>query len=258
MMFEDDRTGLDRAYVASSVPNEDGVQIALRWCLERTGNDYRKVNLRVPTRRVVAMNPALQQLERAGVAISAESHRGIRHTVAGPMIVLAPSLESLCAAEDEGFTTALVVVGAYGPPEPDTRRSSGSSESTGLLPWVSAFNPEHLAGTQIQPRTPIFTDPVLDQAMDSFTSSINSSSGLTDSRDRSRVTDGLTKLRSSGHSFDPDKLLASALALNWRGTAAWDLKVLAKEINAGVRKRVRDTYRPDIIQYWEQNSAKSD
>lgn len=255
-MFEEDRTGIDRAYVAVPVSLEEALQVALRWCLPRADNDYKKLGIRVPSRRLVTATPDLQRLERAGVAISGESRRGVRNIVRGPLIVLSPTLESLCETEDEGTATAIVVTGVDGPSRPDDEASSVTPTFAGVLPWVSAFHPEHLAGISITPKTPILASPVLKQAMKSFTVSINSSTGLTDSRDRSRVTDGLTKLRSAGHAFDPNDLLASALAHNWRGTAAWELQVLAKEINGGARKRIRETYRADIVQEWEQEASK--
>lgn len=258
MMFEEDRTGIDRAYVAIPVSLEEALQVAVQWCLPKADNDYSKLGIRVPSRRLVAVTPNLQRLERAGVAISGESRRGIRNIVQGPLIVLSPTLQSLCEAEDECTATAIVLTGVSGPSRADDEASGVIPGSTGILPWVSAFHPEHLAGIPITPKTPILASPVLDQAMKSFTVSINSSTGLSDSRDRSRVTDGLTKLRSAGHSFDPDELLASALAHNWRGTAAWELRVLAQEINTGTRKRVRETYRADIVRIWEQEASNSD
>lgn len=88
--------------------------------------------------------------------------------------------------------------------------------------------------------------------MDTFTDLINSSTGLSDSRDRSTVLDGLTKLRAAGHEFDPEDLLAGALARNWRGDAAVQLKDLASEINAGKRKRFTERLRPDIVATWRE------
>lgn len=257
MMFEEDRTGLDRAYVALPVPVDEGVEIALRWCLERAGGDHRKVGLRVHSRSVLNNAPELQRLERLGVAVSGSTHRGVHNTVNGPLIVLSPTLESLCEAEDMKIATSIVVVGAQSAARPGNRFSNASPGFVGTLPWVSAFAPEHLAGTFIEPERPILKNPVLQKAMETFTNSINSSTGLSDSRDRSRVADSLMKLRRNGHTFDPNDLLSAALALNWRGTAAWDLKVLAKEVNEGVRKRTRETYREDIVQIWEQEAASA-
>lgn len=66
----------------------------------------------------------------------------------------------------------------------------------------------------IEPVEPVVADPVVWEAMERFTGSINSSTGLAHPTDRSRVIDGLTKLRRAGHGFDPDELLAAALRLN--------------------------------------------
>lgn len=257
MMFEEDRTRLDRAYVAAPASMEDGVKLALKWCLEKVNGDYRKVGLRIPNRRLMTSSSNLQQLEARGVAVSGESRRGVHNTVEGPLIVLSPTLESLCEAEDMGNSTAIVVVGAQGAARPGDRLHNATPHAVGILPWVSAFDPEYLGGTRIDPVHPILTDPVLQKAMETFTNSINSSTGLSDSRDRSRVTDGLTKLHKSGHPFDPNNLLSAALALNWRGSAAWDLKELAKEINGGARKRIRESYREDIVRVWELDASNA-
>lgn len=116
----------------------------------------------------------------------------------------------------------------------------------GCQPWVSAFNPVHLGGPEITRKEPILPDSVVAAAMGTFTDLINSSAGLSDSRDRSKVLDGLTKLQKAGHRFDPEELLAGALARNWRGDAAAQLKGLAREINAGKAKRFTERFRSGV------------
>ena len=74
--------------------------------------------------------------------------------------------------------------------------------------------------------------------------------------DRSTVTEGLTKLKVAGHRFDPNDLLAGALARNWRGEAALELLTLAAEINAGKKKRFTSRLKPDIVEIWRDKAAK--
>lgn len=238
VMFEKERN-IDRAYVALPVQPEEGVTVAARWVLERAGS-LSEVNLRVPQRGLVDDVPALAELRRRGVRLSGERRTSANAVGQGPLIVYCPDLESLAQAEEVWQATAIVAVGL----------------DDGLRPWVSAFRPACLAGHEITPADPLVSDPVVWQAMRSFTTSINSSTGLSRSTDRSRVTDGLQKLLAAEHVFDPDELMAAALRLNRRGSAAWELRKLAGEIASGKRKRVGDgTYRADIVQVWEQQAA---
>lgn len=240
MMFDEDHTGLGRAYVAYPVRLEDGVITALEWALARAHNDLRQINLTVPLVAVLNDTPVLQEMQRAGVNVVRERRRGPSGVIEGPIIVYAPDLESLAEVEEAKRSTAIVAVGAH----------------DGQRPWVSAFRPEYLAGAVIEPKEPIVGDPVVWQAMLTFTNSINSSTGLAHSSDRSRVIDGLMKLRRSGHRFDPNDLVAAALRLNWRGSAAIELRDLAREINAGKNKRITyGRYRDDIVQMWEVDAA---
>lgn len=235
VIFEEPRD-FDRAYMAFPVSLEDGVVRALDWALDRTDDEWSAVNLLVPSKRVLNETPALWDMQRRGVKVSAERHSSANRSTRGPIIVYHPSLESLCAVEGAGKVTAIAVVGA----------------SRYLRPWISAYRPQHLGGEMVQPAQPLVSDPAVWEAMTTFTRSINSSTGLAHSSGRSLVTDGLKKLRQAGHRFDSDELLAAALRLNWHGSAALDLRTLGREINQGKNKQVKyGTYRDDIVQQWE-------
>ncbi|TCN42193.1 hypothetical protein EV644_104575 [Kribbella orskensis] len=140
---------------------------------------------------------------------------GTVRVVPGPVVICTPDLKSLAEAEEIRQATAIVVVGAR----------------PGLKAWISAFRPERLAGAAIPVPDRVVDDPDVWAAMETFTDLINSGTGLTHPCDRSLVTDGLLELRRAGHTFDPDELMAAAFKLNWRGTAAWDLRVLASELD---------------------------
>lgn len=237
VIFEEQRE-IDRAYVAFPIDLDDAVVTALDWALDRADHEWSKVNLRVAQRSVIADSPLLQDVERRGVKVSLEHRAGVSRLTRGPLIVYCPTMKTLAEAEEVKQATAIAVVGA----------------NPHLRPWVSAFQPQYLGGDAIGPARPLVADPVVWEAMSTFTTSINSSTGLTDSRDRSRVVDGLRKLRAAGHTFSPDELMAAALRLNWRGSAAWKLRSLATEINAGKQKRLRETYRSNIVQQWEADA----
>lgn len=260
MMLRPDRTR-PRAYVAFPVDPEKGLLTARDWALDHADGRITHVGLRVASHAHLKNVPVLAKMQKAGVKVSTDTNKGHNETVHGPLIVYTPTLESLCRAEDEPQATAIVVVGAYGLPRTGdyfSHMNLGPRFADGLLAWISAFRPEHLDGELIKPKDPILPDPVVWQAMKSFTDIINTSTGLADPRDRSRVTDGLIKLRKAGHSFAPNDLLAAALALNWPGRAAWELSMLADEINKDKRKLVTDRCLPDVVQIWEQQSQASE
>ena len=170
------------------------------------------------------MIEAERHLERSYVVSSVRLADGVltalgwvlAHALRGPVLVCAPDLKSLAEAEEVSQATAIVVVGAH----------------SGLKPWVSAFRPECLGGPAIAVSDEIVSDPVVWTAMQSFTDLINSGTGLAHPSDRSWVTNGLIELRRAGHLLDPDELMAAAFKLNWRGTAAWDLRQLTQIVNA--------------------------
>lgn len=165
-----------------------------------------------------------RHVDRAYVASSVRLAAGVMTALAwvfahlhrGPVLVCGPDLRSLAQAEEIRHATAILVVGAH----------------AGLGPWVSAFLPERIAGAAIAVNDRVVGDPVVWTAMESFTDVINSGTGLAHPCDRAWVTEGLLDLRRTGHAFDPDELMAAALRLNWRATAAWDLRALATELNA--------------------------
>lgn len=99
-------------------------------------------------------------------------------------------------------------------------------------PWLPVYTPAVPEGPNVK-YPGLEVDPVIERAMATFTHSVNSSTGLTDRRDESKVTDGLQKLHHAGRALHPDALAAQALRCNWRGSAALTL-----------RRRIRDPGRP--------------
>ncbi|MEV7132135.1 hypothetical protein AB0N24_04520 [Arthrobacter sp. NPDC093128] len=163
-----------------------------------------------------------------------------------------PLAAHLWEVETKRSTSAVAALEIAGPEH--YQRSVGTEDIVGCQPWVTALKLVHLGGPTIKVKEPILLDPVVAAAVDAFTDLINSSTRLSDSRDRSTVLDGLTKLRKAGHHFDPEDLLAGALARNWRGDAAVQLKDLASEVNAGKRKRFTEQLRSDVVENWRKEA----
>jgi hypothetical protein len=257
MMFEEDRSSAPRAYTAlpdspdHPDPAED-LKRAIEWCHGQAGGNLRLIGIQTGSRSDIEDEPLLGLLVRHGASLHVNSRGKVTSLPPGPVLVYRPQPETLWQIEEHGAPSAIVAVGITGPSH--FRRMLASTKPVGAQPWVSAYLPVHLGGPVIEPRTPVIPDPVVWEALKSFTNSINSSTGLSHSSDRSVVTEGLMKLKATGHSYDPDDLLAGALALNWRGSSAVELRDLAREINAGKRKRYRPMLRSNIVEIWETNA----
>jgi hypothetical protein len=122
-------------------------------------------------------------------------------------------------------------------------------------PWIEAFQPECLAGPEIQVRNPLLDDPVVRRALESFTTATFGGRTMHDSRDRGRVVHGLKELRRGGHRFDPDRLLAAALRAGWRGSSALELRSVACEIDRGTNKRSTSRFRDGMLDQWRTEAA---
>lgn len=257
MMFEDDRTTLPRAYVALPHDHlyedrEKDLMATIAWCLEQAGGDATLVGIQTSHKDDLEEEPLLVDFVAAGAKVYPDFRGKLGALPSGPVLMYRPLATHLWEAETKRSSSAVAAFEIAGPEH--YQRSAGTEGMVGCQPWVTAFKPIHLGGPTIKGKEPVLPDPVVAAAMDTFTDLINSSTGLSDSRDRSTVLDGLTKLRKAGHQFDPEDLLAGALARNWRGDAAVQLKGLASEINAGKRKRFTERFRSDIVETWRKEA----
>lgn len=259
MMFEDDRTAVPRAYVALPhdhlyEDHDKDLASAITWCLSHADGDPRGVGIQAGRRDDLEDAPMLAALAKAGAKVYTDSRGKLDSLPSGPVFLYRPQPAHLWQVERKRMPSAVLAFGITGPAHHD--RHYGTEGMVGAQPWITAFKPEHLGGPTIEAKEPAIADPVVAAAMDTFTNSINSSTGLSHSSDRSTVTEGLTKLKAAGHRFDPEDLLAGALARNWRGESALELRTLATEINAGKKKRFDTRLNPDIVEIWREKAAK--
>ena len=259
MMFEEDRTSIPRAYTAlpdgpdHPDPVED-LKRSIEWCHGQADGNLRAIGVQVGSRFDLKDEPLLEALVRRGATVYPDSRGKVARLPAGPVLAYRPLPQTLWQIEEHRGPSAIAAVGITGPSH---FRETFTSTAVGAQPWVSAYNPKHLGGPVIEAKTPVISDPVIWEALKTFTNMINSSTGLSHSSDRSSVTEGLTKLKAAGHYFFPDDLLAGALRLNWKGNAAVELRKLAIEINAGKQKRFRKMLRPDIVEVWRAEASSA-
>lgn len=261
MMFEEDRRPVSRAYTALPDgpdypdPLED-LKRAIGWCIEQASGDLSLISVNTGSKADHEDEPLLKELVKRGAGLYTSSRGRLPSLPSGPALLYRPLPETLWQIEDWKGPSAIAAVGITGPSH--FRDTFISSKHVGAQPWVSAYQPTHLGGPIIEPKTPIVFNPVVWEALNSFTNSINSTTGLSHPSDRSEVTEGLMKLKSAGHSYDPDDLLAGALALNWRGSAAVALRDLAQELNLGKRKQYRPMLKSNIVEIWETRARTAE
>ncbi|WP_146244797.1 hypothetical protein [Curtobacterium sp. MCPF17_051] len=232
MMFEPDRSGTPRAYVAADVSPAEATRLAVEWA---NGLDTsQRLGIQIPHRNVLDENVVLAELHRSGEgAFAAWRHSPANSTSKGPQLSYYPDLEHLLRLErDSPAGIALV----------------GADETH--VPWIDAYRPLLLAGAAPANLLPVI-DPVVEAAVATFTNSVNSSTALIDRRDRSKVIDGLQRLRDRGYTFTAAQLVAAALRHNWQGRAAFELGGISSEVLRGARKATRERYAEGIVDQWE-------
>lgn len=258
MMFEEDRTSVPRAYTAlPDGPDHpdpvDDLKRSIEWCHAQADGNLRAIGIQIGSRFDLKDEPLLEALVRRGATVYPDARGKVVRLPTGPVLAYRPLPQTLWQIEEHRGPSAIAAVGITGPSH--FRETFMSTTSAGAQPWVSAYNPKHLGGPEIEAKSPVVSDPVIWEALKTFTNMINSSTGLSHSSDRSSVTEGLTKLKAAGHYFCPDDLLAGALRLNWKGSAAVELRELALEINAGKQKRFRKMLRTDIVEVWRAEAS---
>lgn len=199
--------------------------------------------------------PVAQRLVQAGLGLYADrpGHRGQTAPIplAVPVVAFCQPITRL--VELEPAPHAIVLIGAYSA-DLDPRFPNWG-EGTYHRPWIDAFDPVRLSGPEIPARTPLAGSPVVQAALDDFTSTTFGGTTMYDSRDRDMVVSGLLLLHRAGYQLDPDGLLAGALQRGWKGSQALRLRDAAQEISAGKAKRPRRSYRTGTLDAWIATAA---
>jgi hypothetical protein len=95
--------------------------------------------------------------------------------------------------------------------------------------WKARWNPQ-VPGEKSQAPKQIIDDPVVEQALISLTSLVNTGNGVMVSRDKEWAKDVLSILRAKGHSEDAGHIKSWAIKNGWQPKAATELAALAKKI----------------------------
>jgi hypothetical protein len=73
-------------------------------------------------------------------------------------------------------------------------------------------------------------NPVVQRAMQALTSRINTSSGLTDPKDRAAAVGILERLRSAGEDFEPESVAAWASLNGWTPKGVAQIRLVANDV----------------------------
>ena len=236
-MFNNEIRTYPRAYVGAGLGPTGALKIALTWAKSQVGS-WSEISILVPRISDIAEDEVLANLRRAGVHFSQPRHHSANSSRNGPWVAHCPARESLLDLEKENSKSSLVVT---------------VWSANDVRAWVNAYEPECLGGDVITPVDPKIANPVFWKAMDDFTLYAYGGRTVHDTRDSSRIIDGLKKLKSSGHLPKENEVLSAALKKNWQGGDAAVLAGYAGEILKGVNKRVRQGYTlpDDVVRRWE-------
>ncbi|OYN77045.1 hypothetical protein [Mycolicibacterium sphagni] len=124
-----------------------------------------------------------------------------------------------------------------------------------IRPWVSQMRPDILGdGSEWEDRTPDL-DPVVIEAMESLTLTINHNNTITAGYEKDDVVSVLLALHDAGIPMDGDMMQGWALAHGWSGKNPALLAKYVEEINGGKRPRCSRVIRSDYIDHLRERVA---
>lgn len=123
--------------------------------------------------------------------------------------------------------------------------------------WVAAFGPTEIRTGSI-PATTTMSNPTVEEALKSLTSSVNLSTGLGHPSDHDAAVWTFRALKDAGETFSPEEVRAWAAAHNWRLKDAEELADFAQRVLDGKRIKTHSRpWKPDIVTYWRERAAGS-
>ena len=124
--------------------------------------------------------------------------------------------------------------------------------------WVAAHSPRDLRSGSATSAVKV-SNPVVEEALRSLTSSVNLATGLGHPSDHDAAVWTFRALRQAGEGFDPDEIRAWASSHGWRMGDADELADFARRVNEG--RQIRTGSRPwreEIVELWRQRATQGD
>lgn len=245
-------------YVGTGVGRGPEVAAGLRWLMGRLGpGDVGMIV--VPTKSqyessylVDAIGDAAAQALRRkrviagpkGSQVQGETGQTFRRSRwrGGPILALWPDARLLEHLADDGRVTELCAV----PWLFDELRD-----------WIVGHQATDLTGQGGMPPSSTISDPVVEKAMESLTSRVNLSTGLSHPLDHDAAVGAFRALRRAGHGWTGSEIQAWAIGHGWSDRHARKLRDIADRIGAGRVVRSRSGgWRPDIVAVWQAEAEE--
>ncbi len=133
---------------------------------------------------------------------------------------------------------------------------TGNDEA--IRPWVSAVRPTVLGDGAAWDDSALDIDPVVVQAMQSLTRTINHNNTISAGFEKDNVVSTLLALHGAGIRLNGEAMQGGALAHGWSGRNPERLAGYVQDINAGKRPRCRSVLRADYIDHLRRRTVGDD
>jgi hypothetical protein len=128
-----------------------------------------------------------------------------------------------------------------------------------LTDWIRGRQAKDLTGS-VQPAAAPQLDPVVEQALESLTRSVNLGTALSNFMDKTMAVTNLRVLQRAGYKWTPADILAWAMGHGWSNRGAQELAEVARGVKEGRRFQViKNAFRSDaeLLAYWKERAQAS-
>jgi hypothetical protein len=221
---------------------EDAVVVGVQWLWQQV-----KGNGGAP----LIVTPVLDQVARLRASvpgasqIQAESQTTYSRSGwrGGPVLAVWPDRKMLTMLDDDWRVTAICAVPWVLDSLKDWIRGRQAKDLMGTAPTVT--------GPQL--------DPVVEQALESLTRTVNLGTALSNSMDKTAAVSYLRALERAGYKWSPEDILAWAMGHGWSNRGAQELADVARGVKEGRRFQViKGALRsdPELIAYWKERAQQ--
>lgn len=245
-----------RWFINQEGPNPQSLQIAFSWLQRQmTTSPAHQGLLAVPVKKtlenikgVLGEDIAKQlqknntaQLKSGKLHLMTESIR--RSSWAGPVLVLYPP-QRLLDSVDELQSASEILVVPWSVPE--------------VQAWIQMWDIYELGDTSPHPPK-TFSNPTVRAALESLTTRINLSTGLSHPSDEAAAIEMFRLLHVAGEVFNPDEVKSWLVSeLGWRRQQANEAAEIAQKVLSGrtLRAANHPRWASDIVSMWREEGSK--
>ncbi|MCZ2813159.1 hypothetical protein O2W15_17135 [Modestobacter sp. VKM Ac-2979] len=237
-MLEEVRA-IPRALASHPADDSRSVARAIRWFLQAAERVGGQPLLLVPRRNFDGFDRPLVDLSKRIQTETWKTFTGC-HWPGGPVLAAWPDRDQVAKLDADRRTSALCVL---------------IWSERDVAAWSAAHLPEMLSPTATPPSPSTVSDPAVERGLETVTTLINQSNGLT-GYGRDIAVTALLTLHDAGYQLDPEEIYAWTLSKGWRPMGAAELRDFATAINRGTRPRAhRPALRADILDVWRSDAG---